>query len=190
MGIRLIVNLEVFRYQPRGLPIVNWLLYTYGVPRCAASSAPGGSGGTSRRGAGPEHDWMPGDRSLSPRFSVLGLVLVFWLINVEIVDYFSPGTYWEYAIERPLARDLAMSVAWGLYAIVPAFARHLEAVEGAALPGARLHLPDVRQGPFLRRRLGRLEGLYRVLSLVSLATSMFVVALLFQRFVSGRERTE
>ena len=32
VGARLIVNPEVLRYQPRGAPIVNWLLYTYGVP--------------------------------------------------------------------------------------------------------------------------------------------------------------
>ena len=32
VGARLIVNPEVLRYEPRGAPIVNWLLYSYGVP--------------------------------------------------------------------------------------------------------------------------------------------------------------
>ena len=191
VGIRLIVNLEVFRYQPRGLPIVNWLLYTYGVPAlCCFIGAWWLRRNEERRGASPEHDWMPGDRSLSPAFSVLGLVLVFWLINVEIVDYFSPGPYWAYAIERPLARDLAMSVAWGLYAIVLLALGIWKQSKGLRYLALGFIYLTFAKVLFYDVGWGRLEGLYRVLSLVSLATSMFVVALLFQRFVSGRERTE
>ena len=32
VAARLLANPEVLRYQPRGAPILNWLLYTYGVP--------------------------------------------------------------------------------------------------------------------------------------------------------------
>jgi uncharacterized membrane protein len=191
VGIRLIVNVEVFRYQPRGLPIVNWLLYTYGVPAlCCFLGAWWLRRNEERRGTSREYDWMAGDRALAPAFSVLGLVLGFWLINVEIVDYFSPGAYWEYAIDRPLARDLAMSVAWGLYAIlllVLGIWRRIKGLRFLALGFVYLAFAKVI---FYDVGWGRLEGLYRVLSLVSLATSMFVVALLFQRFVAGRERVE
>ena len=32
VGVRLLVNPAVLRYEPRGRAIVNWLLYTYAVP--------------------------------------------------------------------------------------------------------------------------------------------------------------
>ncbi|HET9315152.1 MAG TPA: DUF2339 domain-containing protein [Vicinamibacteria bacterium] len=189
VGIRLVLNLEVFRYQTRGLPILNWLLYTYGVPAlCCFLGAWWLGRNEERRGASPEHDWMPGDRALAPAFSVLGVVLVFWLINVEIVDYFSPGPYWEYAIARPLARDLAMSVAWGLYAIVLLALGIWKRSQGLRFLALGFIYLTFGKVLFYDVGWGRLSDLYRVVSLVSLAASMFVVALLFQRFVAGRER--
>jgi hypothetical protein len=32
VGVRLLLNPELLRYEERGLPVLNWLLYTYGVP--------------------------------------------------------------------------------------------------------------------------------------------------------------
>lgn len=186
VGVRLIANPDVFRYQPRGLPIVNWLLYTYGVPAlCCFVGAWWLRRSEAARGESRAFDWMPGDRSLSPAFSLLGLVLVFWLINVEIIDFFSPGAYFEFSMERQLARDLAMSVAWGLYAIVLLLLGMWKRVKPLRflalgflyLTAAKVFLYD----------LGQLEGLYRILSLVGLAVSLIVVSLLLQRFAFRRE---
>jgi uncharacterized membrane protein len=186
VGVRLILNPDVFRYQPRGPRVVNWLLYTYGVPAlCCFLGAWWLKRHEAARGDQPPSDWMPGDRSLAPVFSLLGLVLVFWLINVEIIDFFSPGAYFEFTIERQLARDLAMSVAWGLYAIlllVLGIWRRVKALRFLALgflylAAAKVFLYD----------LGQLEGLYRILSLVGLAVSLIVVSLLLQRFLFRRE---
>ena len=181
--------LEVFRYKPRGLPIVNWLLYTYGVPAaCCFLGAWWLKRNEADRGERPAYDWMPGDRALAPAFTLLGFVLVFWLINVEIVDFFSTGQYVEYAMERMLARDLAMSVAWGLYAIVLLGLGIWKRSKGLRFLALGFIYLTFGKVLFYDVGWGRLSDLYRVLSLVSLAASMFVVALLFQRFVSGRER--
>ena len=66
VGARLIVNPEVLRYQPRGAPIVNWLLYTYGVPVLTTFA---GAWLLRRaealRDDDPEYDWTAGDRTRS-----------------------------------------------------------------------------------------------------------------------------
>jgi uncharacterized membrane protein len=187
VGIRLILNPEVFRYQPRGLPIVNWLLYTYGVPAlCCFLGAWWLRRAEAARGERPAFDWMPGDRALPPVFSLLGLVLLFVLINVEIVDFYSPGPYFEFVMERQLRRDLAMSVAWGLYAmllLVLGLWRKVKALRFLSLGFLLLTVAKV----FLYD-LAQLEGLYRILSFLGLGVSLILVSLLYQRFVFGRER--
>ncbi|MCU0242636.1 MAG: DUF2339 domain-containing protein, partial [Vicinamibacteria bacterium] len=73
VGVRLLFNPEVLHYQARGLPIFNWLLYTYGIPALCALA-----GAAVLRKAEARHD---GESSLVPGYaSVLGLLLVFWLI--------------------------------------------------------------------------------------------------------------
>ena len=65
VGARLIVNPEVLRYEPRGAPIVNWLLYTYGVPVLATfAGAWLLRRAEAQRGDDPEYDWTAGDRTL------------------------------------------------------------------------------------------------------------------------------
>ena len=114
------------RYQPRGRPIVNWLLYTYGVPAsgCFAGAVSlrraerrrGRDAGLRRAGRRP--------RRIRRRLAgLLGLLLVFWLINLEIADFYSAGRYVEVDFSRHLQRDLTRSFAWGLYAVDPAGAR-------------------------------------------------------------------
>ena len=51
VGVRLLLNDEVLRYEPRGGPIVNWLLYTYGVPAlcCFAGAVLPAAGRTAAR---------------------------------------------------------------------------------------------------------------------------------------------
>jgi uncharacterized membrane protein len=186
VGVRLILNLEVFRYKPRGLPIVNWLLYTYGVPAaCCFLGAWWLKRNEAARGERPAYDWMPGDRALAPAFTLLGFVLVFWLINVEIVDFFSTGQYVEYAMERMLARDLAMSVAWGLYGLLLLGLgtwRKVKALRALSMVFLLLTVAKV----FLFD-LSQLAGLYRILSFLGLGVSLIVVSLIYQRFVFGKE---
>jgi uncharacterized membrane protein len=188
MGARLLVNPEVLRYAERGLPILNWLLYTYGVPAlCCLFGAPLLARAEAARGDEPENDFLAGDRrKLAPAVSLLGLLLVFWLINLEIADFFSVGRYVELGGERRLARDLTLSLAWGLYAmalLVIGLLRDLKALRGLALGFLLLTVAKV----FLYD-LATLTGLYRILSFLGLGVSLILVSLLYQRFVSARER--
>jgi uncharacterized membrane protein len=182
VGLRLLANPEVVRYEPRGAPILNWLLYTYGLP--VLCTFVGGwflRRSEARRGDEPEYDWTMGDRTLIvPVVGALGLVLLFWLINLEIFDFFSAGRYLEIDLSRRLERDLTLSAAWGLYALgllgLGLWREH-KGLRVASLVFLFLTVAKV----FLYD-LSALTGLYRILSFVGLGVSLIIFSLLYQRF--------
>jgi len=187
VGVRLLVNAEVLHYQERGRPVFNWLLYTYGVPAlCCFFGSSLLRRAEDTRPSPPEHDLLPGDRSrLGPAASGLGLLITFWLINLEVADYFSPGRYIELSLERHLARNLTLSAAWGLYAMVLLVLGLLRSLRSLRVAGlAFLVLTVVKV--FLYD-LSSLSGLYRVLAFLGLGVSLILVSLLYQRFVVTKE---
>ncbi|HXB55055.1 MAG TPA: DUF2339 domain-containing protein [Vicinamibacteria bacterium] len=179
VGVRLLLNWDnVLRYEARGGPIFNWLLYTYGVPAlcCLLGAA-----------ALARAETTPGSRRyLAPAVSLLGLVLIFVLINLEVVDFYSAQRYLEFTTERALARDLTMSVAWALYAtilLVIGFWRERQALRFLSLGFLGLTVAKV----FLYD-LSTLAGIYRVLALLALGVVSIVVSLLYGRALRQKER--
>lgn len=187
VGVRLLANPDVLRYEPRGRAIVNWLLYTYGVPALACLvGAFWLRGAETRRDSAPASDYLPGDRAL-PQASVafLGLLLIFWLINLEIADFYSAGRYVELDLTRHLQRDLTRSCAWGLYAItllVIGLWRGQRSLRVVSLGFLML-----TAGKVFVYDLGQLTGLYRIVSFMALGVSLILVSLLYQRFVRSQE---
>jgi uncharacterized membrane protein len=190
VGARLLLNPEVFRYEPRSWPLLNWILYTYGVSAlCAFLGAALLRRAEAARGPEPAADWLPGDRTrVAPGLSLLALLLGFWLVNLEILDYFTPaGRFVEPSFERLLARDLTLSAAWGLYALsllVAGIARGLRPLRILALGFLLLTV-----GKVFLSDLANLTGLYRILSFLGLGVSLILVSLLYQRFVLVKERS-
>ncbi|HEX6738062.1 MAG TPA: DUF2339 domain-containing protein, partial [Vicinamibacteria bacterium] len=173
VGVRLLANPEVLHYQERGMPIVNWLLYTYGVPALCCFA---GAAWLRRRDDDPR---------LPTAAAGLGLLLVFWLINAEIFHYYSPGGAVEVTLERDFKRDLTLSVAWGLYAmalLVIGIVRRVRALRFVSLGFLVLTV-----GKVFLYDLSALTGLYRILSFLGLGISLILVSLLYQRFVLARE---
>ena len=186
VGVRLLANPQVLSYEERGLPIFNWLLYTYGVPAlCCLAGAAWLRRAEAARHNPPEHDFLATDRThMAPAAAGLGLVLIFALINLEIIDYYSTSRFVELSMERQLARDLTMSVAWGLYAmalLVIGLWRQARALRFLSLGFLVLTVAKV----FLYD-LSNLEGGYRILSFLGLGVSLILVSLLYQRFVLAR----
>ena len=108
--------------------------------------------------------------------------------NLEVADYFSPGRYVELTFSRQFARDLTLSVAWGLYAMILLLLglwRSIRPLRVAALAFLVLTVAKV----FLYD-LGALTGLYRVLSFLGLGVSLILESLLYQRFVIARKDEE
>lgn len=187
VGARLLANPEVLRYEPRSWPILNWLLYTYAVPAAACLAGAGWLRAAERgRGDTPAHDWLAGDRRYPAGIvAFLGLLLVFWLINLEIADYYSPGRYVELDFSRHLQRDLTRSFAWGLYAVTLLVIGLLRRERGLRVVSLGFLMLTV--GKVFVYDLGQLSGLYRILSFLALGIALIVVSLLYQRFVAGRE---
>ena len=181
VGVRLLVNPAVLRYEERGWPVLNWLLYTYGVPAMACFIG----AWLLRRGAARRPGGEPDVRVLASGASLLGLVLAFALVNLEILDFYSSGHYLDLDLGRRLKRDLTLSVAWGVYAVGLLILGMWRA--SRALRFVSLGFLLLTVGKVFLYDLAALEGLYRILSFLGLGVSLILVSLLYQRFVFSRE---
>ena len=188
---RLVANPELFGYYPRsGLRIVNWLLYTYIVPAGALlwSTLLLYPVEVERK-----RDWenpiysygKPVGASLA---GLACIVVVFVWINLTIADWYGTATHLTWSVERAPARDVTVSVAWGLYALVLLGLGMARSV--VALRWISLALLLFTIGKVFLYDLGELEDLYRVASLVGLSVSLLLVSLLYQRFVFRRTSSE
>jgi uncharacterized membrane protein len=187
VGLRLLANPEVLRYEPRGGPVINWLLYTYGVPAIACLVGAWWLRNAEReRGPLPTHDVLAGDRQhTAGAAGFLGLLMIFWLVNLEIADFYSAGRYVELDLSRDFRRDLTRSLAWGLYAIVLLVIGMVRKVRPLRLVALGFLLLTV--GKVFVYDLGQLTGIYRILSFVALGAALILVSLLYQRFARRDE---
>jgi uncharacterized membrane protein len=190
VALRLLPSQEVLRYEERGMLILNWILYTYGVP--AVSFLWGGW----QLGKVEEERLSEGEKERYPLWrgkrvllwhgiSALGLLLIFVLINLEIADAFSAGRYVELTWARDYARALTVSMAWGVYALVLLGVGMWRGSRGLRMLSLGFMLLTVLK-VFLSD-LSSLRGLYQVLSFLGLAASLIFVSLLYQRFVFRKD---
>lgn len=172
VGVRLLVNPSILEYEAKGMPFFNWILYTYGIATACCLVAQS----LLRRGEeAAEIPWI------ANAIALCGLLLGFWLVNLEILDYFSEGPRISLAGESGYAAKLALSAGWALYAItllVAGVARNLKALRYLSLAFLLLTVAKV----FLYD-LSELGGIFRVFSFLGLAVALMLVSVFYQRFV-------
>jgi uncharacterized membrane protein len=176
-GLRLLFNPEVLRDQEHGKPFFNWILYTYGIT--AACCLVGQF--LVRRAT--ENLAM---RRLADAIALNGLLLGFWLVNLEILDYFSTGPYLAVSDQSGHSVRLALSAGWGLYAmglLLAGVAWNLRPLRYLSLAFLILTVAKV----FLYD-LSELGGIFRVFSFLGLALALILVSLFYQRFVFRKSR--
>jgi hypothetical protein len=191
VSARLVLNAEVVDYHARsGLPIVNWLMYTYLLPAAALL----GSAyllrdlEVPRRRAREAPLYEYGKPVGSIACGLAAILVVFVWINLTIFDFYSAGERVEVSFERMAARDLTLSLAWAVYALLLlgiGFQRNAGALRWLSLAFLVLTI-----GKVFLHDLGELEDLYRVASLVGLALSLILVSLAYQRFVFRKGSSE
>ncbi len=165
--LRLIVNPAVFGYYPRsGRPIFNWLMYTYLVPAASLLlSARLLAALETARLLGWEERLYGLRRPMGAIGCGLAAILIgFWWINLAVIDYFSVGGSLDLSFERLPARDLSLSLAWALYALIllaVGMARRSVGLRWLSLGFLILTI-----GKVFLYDLGELKDLYRVASLV------------------------
>lgn len=176
VGARLLLNPEVLVYEERGLPLFNWILYTYGVATACCLI-----GQALLRRASADASL----RRLANSIALIGLLVGFWLVNLEILDYFSTGPSIALVGHSGYSVKLALSAGWGLYAIVLLVAgvvKDLKPLRYLSLAFLMLTVAKV----FLYD-LSTLAGIFRVFSFFGLAVGLILVSLFYQRFVFGKE---
>jgi uncharacterized membrane protein len=170
---RLAFNPAIFVYEPRGMRVFNWYLYTYLLCAVAMLLAGWWLSKTDDRIAS-----LPRAASVLPAG---GVILLFLLLNIEIADFYATGPEITFRFGVTLAQDLTYTIGWlifGLGLLTAGIYLHhrvgrMTAVALIAVTTFKAFLYD----------MGSLGGLYRVASLVGLAISLSLVALALQKFV-------
>jgi hypothetical protein len=183
IATRLLLNPYVLGYYARSeLRIVNWLSYTYLVPAACFVAGAALLGPTELARRRPwERGLLPERPVLAPILATGALLAVFAWINLTIVDWYATGPRLSIPMERMPARDLTLSIAWALYALVLLGLGLWRASTAARF--ASLGLLVITCGKVFLYDLGHLRDLYRVAALVGLAFSLLFVSLVYSRLL-------
>ncbi len=174
---RLAVNPAVLTYHVRReIPILNWYLYAYGL--VIASLYLG-----ARWLAPPYHKVLQSDaRSI---LNVLGTILAFLLLNIQIADYFTTAGVQALTFEfsGDFGRDMTYSIAWAAFAL------------GLLTVGIRRRLVPARYAAMALfivtllklffHDLSRLGQLYRIGAFLGVAIIAMLASFLYQRYFMG-----
>jgi hypothetical protein len=175
--VRLTLNPDVFYYEPRGnLPVLNWYLYTYLICAAAFFAAARLLSRTEETVAG----WLR-PSSVLPAAAV---VLLFYLLNIEIADYYATGPTLAFRFGVTVSQDLTYTIGWLAFGMALLAAGIY--LRNRAARGAAVGLIAVTTFKCFLYDLGSLEGLYRVASFVGLAASLALVSLALQKYVLSR----
>ena len=171
---RLALNPSIFFYEPRGMRVFNWYLYSYLTCSVAMLAAAWWLTKTDDR-LGP---LLPRASALLPSASV---ILLFLLLNIEIADFYASGPEVTFRFGVTLAQDLTYTIGWLIFGLaLLTVGIYLQSRPGRVSAVALIAITTCKA--FLYD-LGSLGGLYRVGSLVGLAVSLSLVAVALQKFV-------
>jgi uncharacterized membrane protein len=172
---RLVLNPAVFVYEPRGAwRVFNWYLYAYSI--CAAAMF-----AATWLLAKTEDRLLPALPRLCELAPVAATIMLFWLLNIEVADYYATGPEITFRFGVTLAQDLTYTLAWLVFGML-LLAAGIYWQTRAGRVAAVVLIATTALKAFLYD-MGSLGGLYRVGSLVGLAASLALVALALQKFV-------
>jgi len=173
--VRLVLNPEVFLYEPRGtMRIVNWYLYAYLLAAMAMGAAAWWFSRTDDTMPLP----VPRPRHLLPAAAV---IVLFFLVNIEIADFYASGPEILFRFGVTIAQDLTYTIAWlvfGLALLAAGIVAHARPARIAAVA-----LVTVTTFKCFLYDLSSLEGLYRVGAFLGLGISLALVSLVLQKYV-------
>jgi len=172
--VRLALNPAIFVYEPRGMRVINWYLYTYLLSALAMFAAAWWLAATDDR---------LGKTALRPTrlLPAAGGILLFLLLNIEIADFYSTGREIMFRFGVTLAQDLTYTIGWLVFGLGVLMAGiYLKSRSGRVTAVALIAITTCKA--FLYD-MGSLGGLYRVGALVGLAISLSLVAVALQKFV-------
>lgn len=171
--VRLALNPAVLEYHRRtAVPIWNWYLYAYGITSFCLL---GGGRLAKRAGDIVRRDGLP------QLLYVLGTVLTFLLLNIEIADYFSVGPTLTFSFSGNFARDMSYSIAWALFAFALLLIGMRQKTKAVRYAGLGLLLVTLVK--LFLHDLGNLSQLYRIGAFIGVAIILIVASFVYQRFL-------
>ena len=179
--VRLALNPAVLSYHPRAaFPIFNWYLYTYGIATACMFVA--------ARLLAPPRNRMLG-HNVRPLLYILGAVLAFFTVNIEIADYFStPGVAaLTFQFSGNFARDMSYSIAWALFALLLLIVGIRKRT--AATRYAGLGMLGITILKLFFHDLSQLDQLYRIGAFIAVAVIAIVASFLYQRFLAAASKS-
>jgi uncharacterized membrane protein len=111
-------------------------------------------------------------------------VLLFYLLNIEIADYYATGPTLAFRFGVTVSQDLTYTIGWLVFGMALLAAGIY--LQNRAARGAAVGLIAITTFKCFLYDLGSLEGLYRVASFVGLAASLALVSLALQKYVLSR----
>ena len=173
--VRLAMNPEVLRYEPRGsMRILNWYLYAYLICAAAFLLAAWWLSRTDDRL--PVVELRP-----SGVLPACAVILLFLLLNIEIADFYATGPAIMFRFGVTVSQDLTYTIGWLLFGMaLLAVCIYLHTRAGRI---AALALIAITTCKAFLYDLGSLGGLYRVASFVGLAMALALVSIALQKYV-------
>lgn len=176
--VRLALNPSVLSYHARGSwPVLNWYLYIYGTAVACLLLA-------ARLLAPPRNLWL--GQNMPPVLNLLGTVLAFLLLNIEIADYYSTGKSITFQFSGNLAQDMTYSLGWGGFAFILLIIGIRSGSKGARF--GSLSLLSMTIVKVFLHDLWKLGQLYRVASIFGLASILILVSFLYQKYLSKEKK--
>ena len=179
--VRLALNPAVFGYHVRGATaIFNWYLCAYGLATAALFVA--------AKLLAPPRERVFG-LNTPPLFNTLGVILAFFLLNIEIADYYTTAgaTSLAFQFSGNLARDMTYTIGWALFALgllAAGIAKQQRVARYAAIA-----LLCVALLKLFLHDLVHLETLYLVGALFVVGVIAFLASFAYQRFLPSNEKS-
>jgi len=127
------------------------------------------------------NDRLPGGIRLSALLPAAGTILLFYLLNIEIADFYATGPTIMFRFGVTVAQDLTYTIGWLAFGMA-LLAAGIYLVNRVARVAAVVMIAVTTFKCFLYD-LSSLEGLARVASFVGLAIALALVSLALQKFV-------
>lgn len=176
---RLFTHPIVFGSAPRPDSGWNWFLGAYLVViACCFGAA---------RILTPPRDQVQG-KSIRPILIVVGTLLAFLLLNLEIATIFGTGPNLTWEFSGNFARDLAYSIGWSLFAFALLLIGFLQSNRFSRY--AALGLLGVTLLKLFLHDLSRLGPLHRIGAFAVVSVVAIVASFLYQRFQGKEAKAE
>ena len=108
-----------------------------------------------------------------------GGLLLFWLLNIEIADYFTKGRYLNFNFTGEFAEAVSYTIGWAIYGAVACIISFLNKSKVLAKCGIFIICAALIK---LAIDIWQLQMLYRIIGVFSLAILLIAIAFLFQKF--------